>query len=254
MISDGYRARFNGVESLLGPGSLDKLKNSHVCVIGIGGVGSWVVESLARSGVGELSLVDLDEICVSNTNRQLHTTTQTIGMSKVEVMAKRCLDINPEIIVHRIEDFLTVSTKEFILAQNFDFVCDAIDGLSHKCEIISYCNQNNIPLLTFGGAGGKCDPSLIRYSDLNKSFNDKLLYRVRKKLRADYNFPRTKKTYGIHCVFSPEDVVQNECELEGSNASRKLDCSGSLGVTTFMTCSMAMLGSSVILKELCGKK
>src|SRR6478735_3435704 len=136
---DPYQQRFNGIARLYGTAALERFRTAHVAVIGIGGVGSWTAEALARSGVGHLTLIDLDEICVSNSNRQLHTLTATIGLSKVQVMAERLRAINPELRVDVIEDFFTSSTAEQILRQRFDGLVDAIDSLKNKCLLIARC-------------------------------------------------------------------------------------------------------------------
>jgi tRNA A37 threonylcarbamoyladenosine dehydratase len=246
-------SRFTGTIRLYGLKAFDSFQAAHVLVIGIGGVGSWTVEALARSGIGELTLVDLDEICVTNTNRQLHTLISTIGQSKVHQMKLRCLEINPEIKVNLVEDFLVNDNYQSILsAAHFDFVCDAIDSLTHKCLIINYCFKAKLPLVTVGAAGGKKDPTQIQLSDLNKSFNDSLLYRVRKKLRRDFDFDRSKKPYGIDCVFSPEEIEQS-VELCETTNGKGLDCGGGLGSSCVVTASMGLTAASTILAKLAKK-
>ncbi|HWY78608.1 MAG TPA: tRNA threonylcarbamoyladenosine dehydratase, partial [Verrucomicrobiae bacterium] len=157
--------RFGGIARLYGPEGLARLRRAHVCVVGIGGVGSWAVEALARSGVGELTLIDLDDVCVSNVNRQLHALDGQIGRPKVEVMAARACAINPECIVHPIAAFFTQANAKELLTPRFDYVLDAIDSSSKKCLLIASCREMGIPVLTAGAAGGRRNPALVRVAD-----------------------------------------------------------------------------------------
>ena len=176
-----YISQFSGVSRLLGQNVFDKIKTAHVTVIGIGGVGSWSAEALVRSGVTSLTLIDLDDICITNTNRQLHALVETVGKMKVRVLKERLLKINPNASVHAIEDFATKDTIEEIIPKK-GVVIDAIDSLSNKAFIASYCRQHSLPLVICGAAAGKQDPTLIRCDDLEKSAQDNLLKRLKKKL------------------------------------------------------------------------
>jgi tRNA A37 threonylcarbamoyladenosine dehydratase len=233
-----YETRFGGISRLFGISSQKKLANSHVCIIGLGGVGSWAVEALARSGVGELTLIDMDEICVTNTNRQLHALEDTIGKSKGMLLEQRVKLINPDIKVNCIDDFLTEKTLESYLSQEYSYILDCIDGVKHKCDLINYCYQNKKKLITVGAAGGKQDPTQICVDDLSRTINDMLLTRVRKKLRQNYRFPRGAKKFKIMSVYSKElayypqaqgEVCQNKESANGKN----LDCETGLGTATF---------------------
>ena len=197
--------RFGGIERLYGKGSLKRLRAAHVIIVGIGGVGSWVAESLARSAVGELTLVDLDDICESNINRQIHALDGMVGKPKVDVMANRCRLINPQIRIRAIAKFFTEATANRLLDIQYDYAMDAIDSVTHKCALIDSCRKAKIPIIVSGSAGGRIDPSQIQITDLTRSYNDKLLQRVRKKLRQDYGYPRERRRrFKIKCVFSPE--------------------------------------------------
>lgn len=193
---------------LFGDAALQRLKHSHAAVLGIGGVGSWAVESLARSGIGGLTLVDLDEICISNTNRQLHTLADTVGRAKVDVMAERVRLINPDCRVETVQDFCVQETESDILdSRPFDVVVDAIDGVANKCRLIYACRERRIPIVVSGGLGGKADPTMFCADDITRVHGDGLTRRVRSTLRSRYGFPsgeKSKKRWGIPVVYSPE--------------------------------------------------
>ncbi len=257
-LSEEFLMRFAGVARLYGLSGLRKLANSHVSIVGLGGVGSWVAEALARSGVGELTLIDLDEVCVSNTNRQLPAMTSTVGQSKIGVLASRMKDINPEIKVNLVEDFLTSDNIESLITSDHSYVVDAIDGLSNKCALIAYCVEKQIPIITCAGAGGKKDPSQIKVVDLAKTYNDPLVFRARKKLRSQYGFPN-KKRWGIPCVFSAEELTYpapdgETCSAPVQNENLKLDCSNGFGTTSFITGTFAFLASSVVVGEIASRE
>ncbi|MDR2012280.1 MAG: tRNA threonylcarbamoyladenosine dehydratase, partial [Rhodanobacter sp.] len=195
--------RFHGIDRLYGAGSVARLARAHVCVVGIGGVGSWVVEALARSGVGRLTLIDADEVCVSNTNRQLHALDGEFGKAKVAVMAARACAINPGIEVDAIAEFLTPANLVRLLDRGYVMVVDACDAFRVKVEMIAWCRRRKLPLITCGSAGGRTDPTLIAVRDLSKTEHDALLALVRKKLREEFNFPRGPKRYfGVQAVYS----------------------------------------------------
>src|SRR5262249_45557702 len=159
---------------------------SHVCVIGVGGVGSWTAEALARSGIGELTLIDLDEVCVSNINRQLPALTATVGRPKVQVLKERIIEINPDCTVQAIEEFFTQSSSDRLLAAKYNYVVDAIDSLANKCLLIARCRDLKIPAITAGGAAGRRDPTAIKITDLAFASHDRLLRSVKKVLRTEY--------------------------------------------------------------------
>jgi tRNA A37 threonylcarbamoyladenosine dehydratase len=199
---DRYSDRFGGIGRLYGAQGLTKLRAAHVCVVGVGGVGSWTVEALARSGVGEITLIDLDDVCITNVNRQLPALDGQIGRPKVDVLAERVAAINPACKVNAQQEFFTPSTAERLLSLNYDFVVDAIDKLWNKCLLIASCKQRGLPTITVGGAGGKRDGTRVRVSDLALSEQDELLRQVRRILRRDHGFPKGDRTeLGIACVY-----------------------------------------------------
>ena len=170
-------------------------------------MGSWAVEALARSGIGQITLVDMDDVCISNVNRQLHALTGTFGKPKVEVMAERTRLINPDCQVNARQEFFLQSNAEAILSTKFDYVFDAIDRVSMKALLIAMCGSRGIPVITAGGAGGRRDPSKIEVADLAFSCNDRLLKHVRKELRSKHGFSQADKSFGVESVFSREPVV-----------------------------------------------
>ena len=251
-----FEYRFGGIGRLYGADALERFRKAHVCVVGIGGVGSWVVESLVRSGIGTLTLVDLDDICESNINRQIHAMDGAIGRAKIEAMAERCRSINPECEVTPVHSFFTERAADAILGGGFDYVIDAIDKATHKVALIMACRQRRIPVLTVGGAGGRIDPTQIQVADLSRSFNDPLLMRVRKLLRAEHGFPRERRRkFRIDCVFSPEEAMYPQaCGTADPGASIRLDCSSGYGAVTHLTGTFGFFAASVALKKLAAKE
>ena len=204
--------RFDRMGRLVGDDMMRKLFNSHVMIIGLGGVGSWAAESLVRSGVGKLTIIDFDEICITNANRQLHALQGLVGQKKAVVMGERLKKINPQAIVQVITKFYNKDTSEEILALKPDFIVDAIDNLTAKTFLLNECKTQNINVITSGGASAKMDPTMIKIKDLANTVMDPLAHSVRKILRQEYNFPR-KGEFGIACVFSDE-VPMDPVELK----------------------------------------
>lgn len=249
--------RFGGIARLYGQAGAARLAAAHVAVVGIGGVGSWVAEALARSGVGELSLFDLDDICVTNTNRQLHALQGTIGQSKVEVMAARVRAINPDCVVHAVADFVTRESMAACITSELDFVVDCIDSVDAKAALIAWCKRRKIQLVTTGGAGGQLDPTQVRVVDLNKTFNDPLAASVRSTLRRDYGFSRRAgQHYSVPCVFSSEQLSYPQPDGSIGWQKRfggeqvKLDCAGGLGAVMMVTATFAMVAAAKAVDKL----
>ncbi|MGG5282942.1 tRNA cyclic N6-threonylcarbamoyladenosine(37) synthase TcdA [Pseudomonas viridiflava] len=249
--------RFAGIARLYGIEGLERLRAAHVAVVGIGGVGSWAAEALARSGVGEISLFDMDDVCVSNTNRQVHALDSTIGRSKVEVMAERIRSINPDCVVHAVADFVTRDTMAECITPELDFVIDCIDSVNAKAALISWCKRRKIQMVTTGGAGGQIDPTLIQIADLNRTFNDPLASKVRSTLRRDYGFSRTpNRHYSVPCVFSteqlrypkPDGSICLEKKFVGEGV--KLDCAGGFGAVMMVTASFGMIAATRAVDKL----
>ncbi|MTI15046.1 tRNA cyclic N6-threonylcarbamoyladenosine(37) synthase TcdA [Sansalvadorimonas verongulae] len=263
MLSDSYSARFGGTARLYGLDVTEKLRNAHICVIGIGGVGSWAAEALARTGVGSVTLIDLDDICVTNTNRQIHATADTIGQSKIEVMAQRMRAINPEIQVHEIDDFVADDNVQEYITKEFDYVLDAIDSFRVKAAIIAHCKRNKIPVVTVGAAGGLIDPLKIRVTDLTKTFQDPLAKKVKDFLRYRYNFSKNnKRRFAVECIFSEEAARYPQpdgsvCEKKPGSTdgmeSMKMDCANGFGAATMVTATFGFVAVSRIIEKLTRK-
>jgi len=204
-LSD-YPERFVGVARLYGDDGLARLRRAHAAVVGLGGVGSWACEALARSGLGTLTLVDPDVVCVTNVNRQLPALTTNFGRPKVEVLAERVRGIQPEMTVHPLARCFTAATAEALLETRYDCLVDAIDSPSLKALLIASCHARGIPVVTVGGAGGRRDPTYVRVADLAHTSHDPLLAGVRRLLRREHGFPRGDAPFGVECVFSSEPL------------------------------------------------
>ena len=255
-----YQLRFGGIARLYGTAGANILNNAHFCVIGIGGVGSWVAEALARNGVGQITLIDLDDICTTNINRQIHALSTTIGESKVEVMAERIKLINPDCLVNQIEDFVTEDNLGKLFEEKYDYVIDAIDSVNIKTKIIAHCKRNKQAIITVGGAGGQIDPSKISICDLSQTYQDPLLAKVRNQLRREHNFSRnTKRKFSIDAVFSTEQLIYPDSEggvchaKQTQDGTMRLDCSGGFGAATHVTASFAFFAVGKAITKLLHK-
>ena len=261
-LDPALRERFSGIDRLYGAGTLARLAGSRVAVVGMGGVGSWVVEALVRSGVGHLTLIDADDICVSNSNRQLPAHTGQFGRAKVEAMAERCRAINPIVQVVAVPVFLVSSNIEALLDDGFDLVLDACDSFRSKVELIAWCRRRKLPLVVCGSAGGRIDPTMVRVRDLSRTEHDAMLALIRKKLRSEFNFPKSPKRYfGVPAVYSLENVRYPQadgtvCGIRPAvygDAALKLDCGSGLGAATHITgaFAFAMVGRALqmLLKD-----
>ena len=249
--------RFGGIRRLYGEHGLRQLQRAHVCVPGIGGVGSWAVEALARSAVGRITLVDLDHVAESNINRQLHALTETLGMAKVQVMADRVRSINPDCQAHAVEEFLTVENMAALLDSDFDFVIDCTDGYRTKARLIAHCKRNKLRLITVGGAGGQLDPTRIRVADLSRTEHDALFSKTRKLLRHEYGFPTNpKRRFDVPCVYSEEQPVFPTENGDVSPAKPEhttgggLNCAGGLGSAMPVTASFGLAAAAYALRKL----
>lgn len=242
MSADNHAERFGGVGRLLGRDALARLRAAHVCVVGVGGVGSWTVEGLARSGVGALTLIDLDDVCVTNVNRQLPALDGQIGRPKIAVLAERVKLINPACRVTAVAEFFTAATAEAMLGEGkFDCVVDAIDRVGNKALLIAESVRRGYACVAVGGAGGKRDATQIRAGDLGESGGDDLLRLVRKKLRSEHGFAKGEgNIYGVRCVYSTEKPVypwaDGTCGTEPEpGMNLKLDCASGFGTAVWVT-------------------
>ncbi|HEY9399950.1 MAG TPA: tRNA threonylcarbamoyladenosine dehydratase [Luteimonas sp.] len=260
---DPWIERFGGIDRLYGSGALACFRRCRVAVVGLGGVGSWAAEALARTGIGALTLIDADDLCVSNTNRQLPALAGQYGRGKAEAMAERCRQINPDIAVEPIATFLTPSNLDTLLDQDFDLVLDACDSFRTKVEAIAWRRRRKQAIVTVGSAGGRTDPTQIRVRDLSRTEHDAMLSMIRKKLRGEFNFPKNADRYfGVPAVYSLENVKYPQadgsvCGLRpalSADASMKLDCGAGLGAATHVTGAFAFAAVGKTLEVLLRKR
>ena len=250
--------RFVGFKQLVGDEAFTRIANASVCVVGLGGVGSWTVEALARSGVGALTLVDLDEVCITNVNRQLHALSTTIGASKAEVLGDRCRAINPNCKITVLKKFFTSKTADEILGPGFSLVVDTIDSAEHKTALLAECARRQIPSITVGSAGDRLSPLTARIEDLSKTIHDPLLQIVRRKLRQEHNFPRSDRTkFDIPCVYAPKQRGPRDADpaprCEDSSRSKGKSCNAGLGSAAFMTGTIGFIAAAEAVRVLSGQ-
>lgn len=251
--------KFGGLIRLYGKSAFEKLHNSHICVIGLGGVGSWTCEALARSGVGSLTLVDLDDICVTNFNRQIHATDESVGRSKIEEMRARILSINPHCSVNLIHHFYTIKNADKILSTEYSYIVDAIDELEPKTHLLAECKKREINVISCGGSGGMVDATQYQFADLARVFGDSLLKKVRDGLRSDYGFPhgtaKKVKKFHIPCLFSPEEPRFPTPEGEITFTRKimdhgKMNCNTGFGSSTHMTATAGLLAAQFCINSI----
>lgn len=256
-LDQSYERRFGGIARLYGAAALARFRAAHIAVIGVGGVGSWVAEALARSGVGALTLIDLDDLCVSNTNRQLPALDGQFGRMKVAALAERILAINPECRVNCIEDFIAPENFAEYLGGGLDYVVDAIDSVRTKAALIAWCRDQRLRIITTGGAGGQIDPTQVAVDDLSRTTHDPLASKVRAQLRRQYGFAKAERKMGVDCVYSTEQLVYPQ--PDGSVCAQKpqagdgpvrLDCAGGFGASVAVTGTFGFVAAAHVLKNL----
>lgn len=240
--------RFAGMARLLGVEPAHRVRFSHVAVIGIGGVGSWSAEALARSGVGALTLIDMDHVSESNINRQLHALTSTLGKAKIEAMRERILEINPECNVHIVDDFVTAENWPLVLGGSVDAVIDACDQVKAKVAMAAWARRMKVPFISVGAAGGKRLAHLVDISDLSQSTHDPLLAQMRYRLRREHGAPKDGKTMQVSCVYSKETVKGPDasCAVEGDGS---LNCHG-YGSMVSVTATFGMCAAGWVIDKL----
>ncbi|MDR3608151.1 MAG: tRNA threonylcarbamoyladenosine dehydratase [Oligoflexia bacterium] len=254
--------RFDRMGRLVGDAKMKKLMGSHVMVIGLGGVGSWAAEMILRSGVGELTIVDFDEICVTNFNRQLHALQGMVGQQKVDVLAERFEKVNPQAKIHAIAKFYNFESSAEIFARRPDYVVDAIDNITAKCHLLHHCVSEGIPVVSATGSGGKLDPLRVQVRDLAQTEADPLARSVRRILRERYGFP-VKGPFGIPAVYSDEPAMMpEELHYDGGKGFRCVCPQGDneyfqcdnrniiLGNAGFVTGAFGMACASVVVRGL----
>lgn len=240
--------RFGGIARLYGEQALGKFQSARICVIGIGGVGSWAAEALARSAIGNLTLIDMDHVAESNMNRQLPALDASLGRPKIQVMSERIKQINPTCKVRQIDDFLTLENLHGYISGDLHLVLDCIDNYRVKAALIHHCREQGTGLVVMGGAGGQKDPANIRCSDLSRTEQDPLLAKTRRLLRQEYGFPRDpRRKFNVPAVWSPEPVAQaNQCAGQQDSS---LNCAG-FGSSMPVTATFGMVGAAEALRHI----
>ena len=254
--------RFDRLARLVGPQQIKVLAASRIAIIGIGGVGSWAAEALARPGTGALLLMDFDKVCVKNFNRQLAALTQTMGQNKAAVMAARCREINPEAEIIPVTDFFETATAERVLDFRPDFVIDAIDHVTSKCLMLAMCRDKGIGVVCSTGAGGRLDPTRIKTADLARTEVDPLAKALRRILREKHGFP-AKGPFGIMAVYSDEQpsepfdtrTLDPECLQcpDRHNEHQSCDKRGRvMGTASFVTGAFGLACASIAARHVSG--
>lgn len=249
--------RFGGIRRLYGVNAYQHFSQAHVCIVGIGGVGTWAAEALARSGIGKITLIDMDDVCITNVNRQIHALDGNIGQAKVDVMAERIKLINPDCQVDCIEDFITPESVQEHLGKGYDYVIDAIDSIKPKAAMVAWCRRNKVNVITIGGAGGQIDPTKVLVADLARTEEDRLAAKLRNFLRRNYNFSRNpKRRFDIDCVYSSEQLryplADGGVSMDRSKIERgeKMDCNSGFGACTMVTATFGFVAASRVLEKL----
>ena len=243
-----FSRRFSGVERLYGKKALDIFQKAHVCVVGIGGVGSWAAEALARNAIGQITLIDLDHIAESNINRQIHALSSSLGKSKVLAMKERILEINPQCHVHIVDDFISNENIETYIKTEMDVVIDAIDQATIKVNLALHVLTKKIPLVMTGGAGGRIDPSLIKIADLSLTHGDRLTAKIRHDVKKALALKESQKV-GIDVVFTDEVMIKPNEACETDEALTGLHCGG-YGSSVMVTATFGFMAASLALKKL----
>ncbi len=227
---------------LLGKENLDRLKKAHILIVGLGGVGAYAAEQIVRAGVGEITIVDADVVENSNRNRQLPALISTLGQTKVSVIRQRLLDINPQLIIHPIVEFVRdKSTEELLDKARYDYVIDAIDSLAPKVFLVYFALQRGYKVISAMGAGGKIDPSLVKVVDIKKTYQCRLAHALRKRLH--HLGVRT----GFKAVFSPEIVPESAVKVESDPLINKMSV---VGTISYMPAIFGCFAAAEVLKEL----
>jgi tRNA A37 threonylcarbamoyladenosine dehydratase len=260
----GLRRRFDRVGRLVGEEGFSRLTEAHVVVAGLGGVGSFAAEALARSAVGQLTLVDFDLVCATNTNRQIEATRPTIGRPKVEALAERLRLVNPDACLRPLPLFYSAETAEEVLGRQVDFVVDAIDNLTTKAHLLATCRKRGIPVVCSTGASGRLDPTAVRVADLAETRVDPVADSVRRILRKKHGFP-AEGPFGIPAVFSTEEPAKPLAFAPGERGPHCRCPSGSnpyhsaerrrlvYGTASFVTGAFGLACASVVVRALAAR-
>ena len=255
-LSKDYLQRFGGIGRLYGHDALHALAQAHFAVIGLGGVGTWTAEALARSGVGKLTLIELDDVCVTNTNRQSHALQSVIGHSKNHVISARLKEINPEIIVHSVEDFIDEHNMTSLINTHHDVVIDAMDSAHIKARLVAYCSALKIRLILVGSSGGKRNPQMVTVDDLGRTESDPMLAKIRTQLYRHFKFSRDRnRKFRVDAVYSSEQMVYPKpdgsvcMDKQFLQEGVKLDCAGGFGSSVMVTGTFGFLAATKAIER-----
>jgi tRNA A37 threonylcarbamoyladenosine dehydratase len=257
--SDDTATRFAAVERVYGRAGAAVIRDLALGVVGLGGVGAWAAEALARSGVGRLRLIDPDDVAPSNVNRQLHALDGSFGRAKVAVLAERFSAINPGCVVEALDEPLTPATLERHLG-DLDGVIDAIDAIRFKAALVQFCRRRKIAVITTGGAGGLVDPTQVAVADLSRTWNDPLAAKVRSRLRSEFGWTKNpKRRFGVECVYSTEQpryprpdgtIGHQKPGVHGAT----LDCESGYGSVVTVTATFGLVAAARLLNRLVAKR
>jgi len=260
-LSSAYQQRFGGIARLYGQDALYALSQAHFVLVGLGGVGTWVAEALARSGVGKITLIEMDEVCTTNTNRQLHALQSTIGKSKNQIITERLKDINPDICIESVEDFLDDKNMTQLIGPQHHVVIDAIDAAHIKARLVAYCLAIKVRLITVGSSGGKTDPRLIQVSDLGHTQNDAMLAKIRTQLYRHFNFSRDpNRKFRVDAVYSTEQMIYPKPDGSVCMTKQvlqdgvKLDCTSGFGSSVMVTGTFGFLAATKAIERYLEKR
>ena len=251
--------RFSGLSNLYGERALQTIAQAHIVVIGVGGVGSWAVEALARNAVGAITMIDMDLVSESNINRQLPAMSSTLGRDKTAVLKDRIADINPDCDVTIVDEFIALENVAELLPSDarWDYVIECVDSFRVKAAIIHHCKKHKLPIITVGGAGGQINPLKIKQVDLSRTQHDALFAKTRKILRQDYGFARNpKRVFSIPCVYSDEQIRYPDgkggISMEKPEGSEKsgLSCAGGIGSSMQVTASFGLTAVAYVINKL----
>lgn len=259
-LTQAYLDRFGGLARLYGQDALQALANAHFAVIGLGGVGTWAAEALARSGVGELTLIELDDVCITNTNRQSHAMASNIGRPKNQVITQRLLDINPELIIHSVEDFIDEHNMKDVIGKQHHVVIDAMDAAHIKARLVAYCLAIKVRLVTVGSSGGKRDLRRITADDLGRAYADPMLQKIRTQLYRHHNFARDKnRKFRVDAIYSDEQMVYPKpdgsvcMDKQFLQEGVKLDCAGGFGSSVMVTGTFGFMAATRAIERYLSK-
>lgn len=261
VLSESWQQRFSGIARLYGQQAMEALAEAHFVIVGLGGVGSWAAEALARSGIGKITLIEMDETCITNTNRQSHALQSNIGKSKNQIITERLKDINPEIKIESVDDFLDENNMTSLIGKQHHIVIDAIDAAHIKARLVAYCLAVKVRLIVVGSSGGKTDLQQIKVADLGHTENDAMLAKIRTQLYRHHNFSRdANRKFRVDAVYSTEQMIYPKPDGSVCMSKQflqegvKLDCAGGFGSSVMVTGTFGFLAATKAIERYLQKR